>query len=193
MTSVEILVEGFSLREASGIWHISSNIILVRDDGILLLVDLGAPDQQQALLDALCRRGLTPGNIDVIVLTHLHIDHVGALGLFPGTSIIVPEGIATGSRLRFCNPTTLHPSPHSFVLRVPGHTANDIALGLHGDDGTTTVVAGDLFPLDLNPDSPVTAVSSAALAASRQRVLDMADVIITGHGSILTVNHPRSH
>ncbi len=193
MISVEILVEGFSLREASGIWHISSNIILVRDEGVLLLVDLGAPDQQQNLLDALHHLGITPGDIDVIVLTHLHIDHVGALGLFPDTNIIVPEGTATGSRLRFCNPTTLRPSPHSFVLRVPGHTANDIALGLHGDDGTTTVVAGDLFPLDLNPDSPVTAASPAALAASRQRVLDMADVIITGHGPILTVSHPRSH
>jgi glyoxylase-like metal-dependent hydrolase (beta-lactamase superfamily II) len=191
MTSVEILVDGFSLREASGVWHISSNVTLVHDDDILLLVDLGAPDRQQVLLDALNCHGIEPGDIDSIVLTHLHIDHVGALGLFPGTHIILPEGTATGSRLRFCNPTALHPSPHTFVLRVPGHTTNDIALGLHSDDGTTTVVAGDLFPVDLNPDSPITAVSLSTLALSRRRVLDIADFIVTGHGPVLPVNHPR--
>ncbi|MHB8106259.1 MAG: MBL fold metallo-hydrolase [Candidatus Cryosericum sp.] len=192
MTNVEILIQGFASREASGVWRVSSNVTLVQDDGCLILVDLGTPDRQPALSDALSSRGIKPDDIDAIVLTHLHLDHVGALGLFPGTSIIVPEGTAKGSRLRFCNPTTLHPSPHSFILRVAGHTTNDIALGLHGDDGTTTIVAGDLFPLDLDPDSPVTAISSNALTASRKRVLDLADVIVTGHGPMIRVNHPRS-
>ena len=191
MTSVEILVEGFSVREGPGVWHISSNVTLVQDEGVLLLVDLGAPDRQQALLDALSRHGIKPGNIDFIVLTHLHIDHIGALGLFPGTNIVVPEGTAIGSHLKFCNPTTLHPSSHTFVLRVPGHTMNDIALGLHGDDGTTTVAAGDLFPVDLDPGSLTTAASLSTLAASRRRVLDVADFVVTGHGPVLPVNHPR--
>jgi hypothetical protein len=121
MTSVEILVEGFTLREASEVRRISSNVTLVQDEGVLVLVDLRASDRQQAVLDTLDHRGIEPGDIDSIVLTHLHIDHVGALGLFPGTSIIVPEGTATGSCLMFCNPTTLHLSPHSFVLHVSGH------------------------------------------------------------------------
>jgi glyoxylase-like metal-dependent hydrolase (beta-lactamase superfamily II) len=59
-------------------------------------VDLGTPDGQQAVLEALNRRGIEPGDIDSIVLTHRYIDHVGALGLFPGTSIIVPEGTGYG-------------------------------------------------------------------------------------------------
>jgi glyoxylase-like metal-dependent hydrolase (beta-lactamase superfamily II) len=100
MTSVEILVEGFALREASGVRRISSNVTLVQDEGVLVLVNLGASDRQQAVLDTLDHRGIEPGDIDSIVLTHLHIDHVGALGLFPGTSIIVPEGTATSSRLK---------------------------------------------------------------------------------------------
>lgn len=179
------------MREAPGVWRISSNVTLVEDEGVLLLVDLGAPDRQQALLDALHRHGMEVGDVDFIVLTHLHIDHVGALGLFPGTRIIVPEGTATGSALKFCNPVTLHPSTHSFVLRVPGHTANDIALGVHGDDGTTTVVAGDLFPVDLDPESPTTATSLTTLGRSRQRILEMADFIVTGHGPVLPVNHDK--
>ena len=188
MTSVELLVEGFARRVGSGIWSASSNVTLVQDDGVILLVDLGTPDRQPDVLDALRRHGLTPDNVDAVLLTHLHVDHVGALNLFPHTRIIVPEGVSEGSRLQFCNPTTLHPSPHSFVLRVPGHTANDIALGVHGDDGRTVVVAGDLFPVSLDSNSPTKAQDQCLLAASRKAVLEMADVIVTGHGPIIAVD-----
>ncbi|MHB8108128.1 MAG: MBL fold metallo-hydrolase [Candidatus Cryosericum sp.] len=190
MTSVELLVEGFARRDGSGIWSASSNVTLVRDDGVVLLVDLSTPDRQPEVLDALHRHGLTPENVDMVLLTHLHVDHVGALSLFPHTHIIVPEGMSQGSRLQFCNPTTLHPSHHTFVLRVPGHTASDIALGLHIEDGRTVIIAGDLFPVNLDLDSPTKAVDQSVLAASRKRVLDIADVIVTGHGPIVTVDHP---
>jgi glyoxylase-like metal-dependent hydrolase (beta-lactamase superfamily II) len=150
-------------------------------------VDLSAPDREPEVLAALERHGLAPDDVDAVLLTHLHVDHVGALHLFPHTRIIVPEGIAEGSRLQFCNPTTLHPSPHSFVLRVPGHTANDIALGVHADGGRCVVIAGDLFPVSLEPGAPIKAQDPSLLAASRKAVLDMADVVVTGHGPIITV------
>jgi len=188
MTSVELLVEGFARRMGPGIWNASSNVTLVRDDGVILLVDLGTPDRQSEVLEALHQHGLAPDNVHAVLLTHLHVDHVGALSLFPHTRIIVPEGVAEGSRLQFCNPTTLQPSPHSFVLRVPGHTANDIALGIHADDGRTVIVAGDLFPVSLDLDAPTTAWDGSLLAASRKAVLAMADVIVTGHGPIIAVD-----
>lgn len=188
VTTVELLVEGFARRVGPGIWSASSNVTLVQDDGVILLVDLGTPDRQSDVLKALHHHGLAPDDVYAVLLTHLHVDHVGALSLFPHTRIIVPEGVAEGSRLQFCNPTTLHPSSHSFVLRVPGHTANDIALGVHSDDGRTVVVAGDLFPVSLDLDSPTKAQSQSLLAASRKAVLGMADVIVTGHGPIIVVD-----
>jgi glyoxylase-like metal-dependent hydrolase (beta-lactamase superfamily II) len=188
MTSVELLVEGFARRVKSGVWNASSNVTLVQDDGVILLVDLSTPDRQPEILEALHRHGLAPEDVDAVLLTHLHVDHVGALSLFPHTRIIVPEGVSEGSRLQFCNPTTLYPSPHSFVLHVPGHTANDIALGVHTDDGRTLVVAGDLFPVSLDPDSPTKAQDHSLLAASRKAVLNMADVVVTGHGPIIAVD-----
>ncbi len=188
MISVELLVDGFSRRDRSGMWSVSSNVTLVQDDGVILLVDLGAPDRQPEIIDALHRRELVPDDIDAVLLTHVHIDHVGSLSLFQHTRIILPEGVLQGSVLRFCNPTTLHPSPHSFILRVPGHTANDIALGVHDEDGRTTVIAGDLFPVSLDPDAPTRAMDRSLLAASRKAVLDIADVIVTGHGPIIPVD-----
>jgi glyoxylase-like metal-dependent hydrolase (beta-lactamase superfamily II) len=187
MNSLEVLVQGFSSREASGVWHVSSNVTLIRDEGTVLLVDLGAPDRQETLLAALASRGLAPRDIAAVVLTHMHVDHVGALALFPQMPLVTSRGVMTGSSFRFCHPSTVHLSPHTFLLRVPGHTPGDLALGFHEDDGTTTVVAGDLFPESLAVDAPTIAEDLQALADSRKQVLAMADRVVTGHGPVLTV------
>ena len=187
MNSLELLLQGFSWREASGVWHVSSNVTVIRDEGAVLLVDLGAPDRQQALLEALASHGLVPRDIAAVVLTHMHVDHVGALALFPQTPLVTSRGIMTGSRFQFSHPSTLHLSPHTFLLRVPGHTSGDLALGFHEADGTTTVVAGDLFPESLAVDAPTIAEDAQTLADSRKHVLAMADRIVTGHGPVLPV------
>jgi len=93
----------------------------------------------------------------------------------------------TGSRFQFCHPSTLRLSSHTFLVRVPGHTSGDLALGFHEDDGTTTVVAGDLFPESLAVDAPTIAEDTHALEDSRKRVLAIADRIVTGHGPVLPV------
>jgi len=187
MNSLEVLVQGFSWREASGVWHVSSNVTLVRDEGTALLVDLGAADCQQALLEALASRGLLPQDIHAVVLTHMHVDHVGALALFPQTPLVTSRGVMTGSRFQFRHPSTLHLSAHTFLLRVPGHTSGDLALGFHEEDGIVTVVAGDLFPESLDANAPTIAEDPQALADSRKRILAMADRVVTGHGPVLPV------
>jgi len=88
MNSLELLLQGFSWREASGVWHVSSNVTLIRDEGTILLVDLGAPDRQEELLAALSSHGLVPRDIGAVVLTHMHVDHVGALALFPARRLL---------------------------------------------------------------------------------------------------------
>ena len=41
-----------------------------------------------SIKDALAAKGLTPGDIDRIILSHLHFDHAGGLGDFVGTKAI---------------------------------------------------------------------------------------------------------
>ncbi|RDI70961.1 MBL fold metallo-hydrolase [Halopelagius longus] len=56
------------------------NAYLVDDHGVLTLVDAGTPldgDRMRAMLD---RAGLSPGDIERVLLTHYDVDHVGALG-----------------------------------------------------------------------------------------------------------------
>ena len=77
---------------------------LVRGGGRNILVDSGMTDiatvtarlkvggwggGHAAFVQPLADEGLTPADIDTVVLTHLHFDHADNLDLFPGACVIV--------------------------------------------------------------------------------------------------------
>ena len=71
---------GLHLNVAPGIHRIEdahTNWYLVEEDGRLLVVDAGVPASWESLQEALSRLGRGPGDIEAIVLTHAHFDHVG--------------------------------------------------------------------------------------------------------------------
>ncbi|MCW2140122.1 MBL fold metallo-hydrolase [Actinoplanes cyaneus] len=55
---------------------------LIRTDAHVILVDLGL-GPGGALLDNLAALGTSPADVDLVLLTHLHRDHVGWAGAFP--------------------------------------------------------------------------------------------------------------
>jgi len=54
-----------------------TNWYLLEEQGRLTVVDAGVPASWQSLHDALARLGRKPSDIEAVVLTHAHIDHVG--------------------------------------------------------------------------------------------------------------------
>ena len=67
-------------------WRIPCTSYLLRSGGTTILVDTGVgpaglwgwtPEREEGLLPALADAGVVPGEIDVVFLTHLHVDHVG--------------------------------------------------------------------------------------------------------------------
>lgn len=77
---------------------------LVRGDGVNILVDSGMDEAErlfarlkvagaggghQPLIDGLAAEGLTPGDIQYVILTHLHFDHAQNLDLFPDACVVV--------------------------------------------------------------------------------------------------------
>ncbi len=54
-----------------------TNWFLVEDDGRLTVVDAGVPGSWQSLGEALRRIGRSRSDIEAVVLTHAHFDHVG--------------------------------------------------------------------------------------------------------------------
>jgi glyoxylase-like metal-dependent hydrolase (beta-lactamase superfamily II) len=54
--------------------------------------DLVTPEVPEDAVDILAKGGVQPDDIDTIILSHLHFDHVGDCTLFPNTNIIAGPG-----------------------------------------------------------------------------------------------------
>jgi len=70
---------------------------LIVHEGRGAFVDTGANSAVPNLLGALAERGLTPGAIDYVLLTHVHLDHAGGAGLLMASlpnarAVVHPRG-----------------------------------------------------------------------------------------------------
>ncbi len=84
----DVLVEGSSLAFSGGFFGISS-IVLLTVGAERVLFDCGHGVSRKLLLDALAARDLAPADIDAVVLSHGHFDHVLNLDLFPGARVVM--------------------------------------------------------------------------------------------------------
>lgn len=86
---------------------LSFGSFLVRASGHNILVDLALGDltadvpgiahlEGGALLDNLAAEGLTPDDIDTVVFTHMHVDHVGWTSDIAPNPAVATEGVPAG-------------------------------------------------------------------------------------------------
>lgn len=72
------------MREvADGVYRLGAeyvNWFLINDGGSITVVDAGTPSQYQQLPGALARIGRSIDDVEAIVLTHAHGDHLGSSG-----------------------------------------------------------------------------------------------------------------
>lgn len=86
--------------------HMTASHLLV-EEGRAAFVDTGPNSAVPALLEALEQHELTPGAVDLVLLTHVHLDHAGGAGellmaLPNATAVLHPRGarhMADPSRL----------------------------------------------------------------------------------------------
>lgn len=138
---------------------------------------------------ALAARGATPRDVRWVVLSHLHVDHVGAVGRFPAAHVIV-SGVewtrAAGVRGRLRGyvphlwppgrePTLVEPVPPAvgpfpgshdvagdgtlLVVPTPGHTPGHVGL-LVLLDGSRVLCGGDLAATFADLERAAPAVAS---------------------------------
>ena len=207
MPSVDVVLRGFSLTSSEGNFAPCA-VYLVRaaDAGgapRTLIYDTAHAGRRMKLTAALGRRGMDPAEVDTVVLSHAHWDHVQNTDLFPNARVLVHEAelsyaaaphradhatprwtaaLLAASRAEPCaDGDELYPGVR--VLHLPGHTPGSVGLAVQTGDGLA-VVSGD-------------ALANAADAARRQcpnvfwdvaqadesirRVMALASAVYPGH------------
>ncbi len=154
-----------------------------------IIVDTGAPDPEQAFKNhpyskpeprkpdqefaaQLARVGVKPEEIEIVVLTHLHWDHVGGVTIFPNAEFIVsdeelrfaldpvpclylayeapqlgmePEFLKVIERIRTINLKEKEIAQGVRVIPLTGHTPGSMGVVVETEKGPH-VIAGDAAP-----------------------------------------------
>ncbi|KAM9717348.1 metallo-beta-lactamase domain-containing protein 1 [Menidia menidia] len=183
--SVSVLKVGYCIPQAGGSFRADGTITLITGPRTVL-VDTGGPWDRDFLLRSLRDRGVQPGDVQLVVGTHGHSDHIGNLSLFPSSLTVVgydvsegdtyrPNGLAAGRPFRLDECLA--------VLPTPGHSGQDVSVQVRGTAAGTVLVAGDLFECCSDQDRwRDVSLDPALQEGHRQQALTTADLIIPGHG-----------
>jgi glyoxylase-like metal-dependent hydrolase (beta-lactamase superfamily II) len=134
-----------------------------------------------AILGPLRALGIEPGDVTDVVLGHHHPDHTLNAGLFPNAAVHDHWATYRGTHWEDADAERRELSPSVRLIRTPGHTPEDISTVI-GTAAGIVVLTHTWWTAQGPADDPV-AEDADALHASRSRILEIADVIVPGHGA----------
>ena len=202
MPTVDVLLHGYRFGTDSGIPGFCSIILVTGEKRTL--VDVGHVGRRTAMLAALERRGLTPADIDVAVMSHAHWDHNQNFDLFEQAPLLMHSWERKYAKRPHRNDWSTpkwtgdmiesHPSiqeveegfeiePGVRVLHTPGHSAGSICLLVETDQGKCVLTSDVLLFANqaLSRTHPVVFWNQEQAIKSLDRVIEEADIIYPGH------------
>jgi len=185
MAEVKVLVEGHTTADFpdSEKESTTATITLVRDKDIVMIVDPGSLKDKNVLIEALKKEGLVPNDVNIVCLTHSHIDHFINLGMFPNAKVLECYGIWYED--------TVEDWEENFtddikIIKTPGHSCTGITLLVKTEKGTIGII-GDVFWKENSPENDAYADDPEKLKESRKKVVELSDYIIPGHAGMFRV------
>ncbi len=181
MAEVKILIEGYTSADTAdegGGGKTCPTISLVKDKDIIMVVDPGILEDQKILVDRLREEGLEIDDVNIVCITHSHLDHYRNIGMFPKAKTLEYYGLWHGQ--------TVEDWQEQFtddirIIKTPGHSYGSITLLVKTEQGTVAV-CGDVFWKENFPEDDPYASDKQELEKSRKKVLEMSDWVIPGHG-----------
>ena len=178
---IDLLLAG-SLTSTGG--GVRSSCTLVRDAEHVIVIDPGMAESARSILDPLEALGVSVEDVTEVVLSHHHPDHTLYAGLFPNAAVHDHWAIYRGVDWEDSECDGRVISPSVVLARTPGHTDEDLATLIGTPDGvvvcTHSWFNSETTVDDESPDD------HEALHASRRAILDVAALIIPGHGPAFT-------
>ena len=164
--------------------RVASTVILVRDGDAVVVIDPGMVASRSAILDPLAALAVSPDQVTDVVLSHHHPDHTINIALFEHARVHDFWAIYKDDVWEDRPAEGFAITPSIRLIETPGHTPQDITTLIGTPDGV--VAATHVWWTVDGPATDPFASDSAQLAASRQRVLALAGLVIPGHGAAFT-------
>lgn len=176
---VSVLHEGY-VREEDDADRVGSTVTLITDGGRVIVVDPGMVSGRDVLLAALAAREVDPAGVTDVVFSHHHPDHTVNAALFPAAVIHDHWASYDGDRWISREPGDFALTASVRLIATPGHSAEDVT--------TLAATPDDVYACThawWGPDGPADdplSTDQAELRRSRARILEVATVIVPGHG-----------
>jgi len=139
MAKVKVLIEGYAKQISTG-WIASSSVTLVESNSKKLIVDPGC--NRKKIINALSDNNLKPQDIDFVLLTHNHTDHILLAGIFEKAKVLNNEEIYDEDKQVEHNNKI--PRLDLEIMQTPGHTSDHCSLVVPTAGGIY-IIAGDVF------------------------------------------------
>lgn len=207
MFSVDVVIRGMSMVSDQGNFALCG-VYLVRGedaDGTRrnVIYDFGHVGRRHKLLAGLSRRGVRPQDVDTVVVSHTHWDHIQNIDVFPAATVVVHQAeldyagcphekdLATpawskalldGRTLRLAGDED-ELAPGLSVLHLPGHTPGSIGLRVETADGVGVLTGDALATAEdaVRGWCPTVFWDPDQADASVRRALDIGDLYYPGH------------
>lgn len=189
--TAKILVEGYFkwLNEERNQFKASSTVTLIEDGPVNILVDTGNHEIEKKLLAALKKEGLKPNDINYVIITHHHADHVANKHLFRGA--IMTDWLTSYKKDKFAIDFDILAkkkniiSPNVYIIPTPGHSDDACSVIVNTVKGAIAV-SGDLF-VTKQVEKNIYVSDQREYKKSAKKVLAIVDYIIPGHGGMFKV------
>ncbi|WP_327321522.1 MBL fold metallo-hydrolase [Streptomyces sp. NBC_01210] len=207
MPTIDILLPGFAIDTDQG-YPAFCGVFLVRGTDAAgrnrnILVDAAHVGRRPHLWDALAARGLTAADIDTVVLTHAHWDHVQNIDLFPQATLLIHSDERRYAHTPHTNDWAT-PAwtgllleqlpvrevadgediiPGVTAVGLPGHSPGSIGVLVDTDAGRSAITGDALHfaYVAQTRRNPLVFWDAEQASRSIERVIDLADVIYPGH------------
>ena len=194
MVKVKILVKGY-VKKINGKEFASSTAVLVQDKNFKIVADPGM--DRKALLNALKKEKLKPSDINFVILTHTHLDHCLLAGIFEKAKILDSDDIFSFNGQIIKHKYKI-PGTDIKIIKTPGHDQFHCSVLVTTKDLGKIIIAGDVFWWTAEEEQKIDKQSllehqdpyvkdKRALRESREKILELADYIIPGHGEMFKV------
>jgi glyoxylase-like metal-dependent hydrolase (beta-lactamase superfamily II) len=237
---------GHSLANDESVWtpgdnvgrsiEFSSTCWLIKHGGDWLLWDTGVPETalndpkgwstlpklivyhlDKTLTDQLAEIGLKPNDISRVAISHTHGDHIGNMGLFSNSTILMQRAeyswihsadgpndnvnqlmvlarklLGTPKNLQLLDgDTDVFGDGSVTLVSTPGHTPGSQSLLVHLTNSGFIILSGDVVHLEQNFEKdivPSLNTDKAASIASMEKVRQM----IATYNAMLFINHDKT-